>query len=68
MLSMMLATRQATKERWAVSPYGSIVKAAYISHFVLLDNEESFPKVMVNSALSLAPLLCQGYVTLYPGS
>ena len=43
---------------------GSTVKAAYISHFVLLDNEESFPEVMVNSAPSLAPLLCQGHVTV----
>ena len=46
----------------------SIVKAVYISHFALLDNEESFPKVMVNSASSLIPLFFQGHVTLYPES
>ena len=67
MLSMMLAIRQATNERWAVSLYGSIVKAAYISHFVLQDNEESFPKVMVDSAPSLARS-CDCHVTLYPES
>ena len=42
----------------------SIVKAVYISHFALLDNEESFPKVMVNSAPSLIPLFFQGHVTI----
>ena len=47
-----------------------IVKAVYISHFVLLDNcgqRGVFSKShgLVNSAPTQAPLLCQGHVTLY---
>ena len=44
----------------------STVKAFYISYFVLLDNEETFP--MVSSAPSLVPLFFQGHVTLHPES
>ena len=40
----------------------STVKAFYISHSVLLDNEESFSKV--NSSSNLAPLFFQGYMTV----
>ena len=45
-------------KRDGLSLHSSIVKAVYISHFVLLDNEESFPKVMVWSVVLLAKYLC----------
>ena len=59
MLSVMLANTVG-HEREMGCLY--TVKAFYISHFVLLDNEESFPKV--NSAPSLVPLFFQGHVTV----
>ena len=51
-------------KRDGLSLHSSIVKAVYITLFALLDNEESFPKAMVNSAPSLVPLLFQGHVTV----